>query len=365
MKLRAGILDRYIARHVMVATAGVWVVLTGLVVILNFSEQLGHLGRNGYTFSHAVLQAFYTLPRWFYILLPMAAVVGSLMGLGGLASRSELTAVRAAGVSKLRIGAGSLLALCALTALMVLNMETVGPAAEQRAQALEGVANPDAPMLARGSGLWAREGNVYLNARSGVRHRRDGQDVYELQDVRLYQMSDDGRLLSLTHARLAAQQAQGWLLQDVERTRFLDRSVEVVPAKTQLWKSELNQQSLEAALSGTRYISTRELSSNIDYLRRNHLDASKFESEYWGRWFYPLNIIALVLATLPFAFGSLRSGGFGKQLFIGIVLGIGFYLGQRLFLDLSDVYRFDVRLAYVLPLLVLLGVSWGYFGRRA
>jgi len=72
----------------------------------------------------------------------------------------------------------------------------------------------------------------------------------------------------------------------------------------------------------------------------------------------------LCLATLPFAFGSLRSGGFGKRLFLGILIGIGALLVQRMFVNLADVYRFDVRLGYLFPPLLIFGLCWGVLARR-
>ena len=111
-------------------------------------------------------------------------------------------------------------------------------------------------------------------------------------------------------------------------------------------------------------MSSGELKRNIDYLQRNDLDSKAFENAYWGRWFYPVNVAVLCLAALPFAFGSLRSGGFGKRLFIAIVIGLAYLLAQRLAVSLSDVYHFDARIAYALPPLGLLAMSWGLFARR-
>ena len=149
---------------------------------------------------------------------------------------------------------------------------------------------------------------------------------------------------SLAHANRAEHHFDGWTLFDVERTYFESNSVRVVNVAHERWKTELDDSTLEATLAQPRYLTSTELRSNIEYLRRNQLDAMKFESAYWARWFYPFNVIVLCLATLPFAFGSLRSGGFGKRLFIGILIGIGALLVQRMFVNLADVYRFDVRL---------------------
>src|SRR5205085_5378028 len=130
------------------------------------------------------------------------------------------------------------------------------------------------------------------------------------------------------------------------------------------WQTEIDDATLAAQLARPRYLTSSELRTNIDYLKRNRLDAAQFESAYWAHWFYPFNVFALCLATLPFAFGSLRSGGFGKRLFLGILIGIGFLQVQTMFVNLSDVYRFDVRWAYTAPPLLLLALCWGWLAKR-
>jgi lipopolysaccharide export system permease protein len=356
-------LDRYVAKHVLLATMAVWAVLLGFDVILDFAGELKDVGKEGYSLSHAVMYEIFTLPRRLYELFPTVAVIGSLLGLGGLAARSELTAMRAAGVSKFQIGLGALLPLMVITAFMVIDIETIGPAGEQRAQMLAN-AKSGQLIMARYSGLWAREGQLFLNARAGG-PRVEGDDSWiELQDVRLYQFDGDGRLRSLAQARTAEHRDGKWTLNGVERAHFLPRQVHVEKIASEEWKTELDEQSLAATLAKPRYLSSRELSANIEYLQRNSLDTGKFISTYWGRWFYPIKVIVLVLATLPFAFASLRSGGFGKRLFTGIVIGLGYLLTETLLVSLADVFRFDVRLAYLLPPILLLAICWGWLGRK-
>ena len=354
----------YLARNVLLATLATWAVLLSFDAILAFVAELRDVGKESYTLSHAVLYTLLTVPRRLYEEFPTVAVIGSLLGLGALAARSELTVMRAVGLSKLQMGLAALLPLMVLTALMVLNIETLGPAGEQRAQML---ANSKSRQLimARYSGLWAREGNLFLNARGSSAPRvENGESWVELDDVRLYQFDPEGRLLSLAHARKAEHRNDGWTLKDVERTFFDARSVRVDKIPSEHWKTELDDSTLAAQLARPRYLTSAELSSNIAYLRRNQLDALKFESAYWSRWFYPYNVIVLCLATLPFAFGSLRSGGFGKRLFLGILIGIGALLIQRMFVGLADVYRFDVRWAFLFPPLLIWGLCWGWLAKK-
>ena len=90
-----------------------------------------------------------------------------------------------------------------------------------------------------------------------------------------------------------------------------------------------------------------DLARSIDYRKRNGLDAREYEDIYWGRWFYPFNVLALCLAAIPFAFGSLRSGGLGKRLFFGILFALGFWLLQLQFSRLAG--RVQAGLPHRLP----------------
>ncbi len=362
--LRPRVVDLYLSRCVLVATLGAWAVLVGFDAILALVNELDEIGEGGYTLSHAVLYSAYTVPRRIYELFPTAALIGCVLGLGGLSARSELTAMRAVGMSKLRIGLGGLLALGLVTVLMVVNAETAAPYGEQNAQAVASAAKSGDVVMARVSGLWAREGNVFLNARDGVRRQVDGEERTELQGVRLFEFDEAGKLLSLAEARTAEHRGDGWVLRDVTRAVFGPRSVQSETLAEQRWETGLDEQTLAAAAARPRYLSSAELSRNITYMQRNGLDPKAFENAYWARWFYPANVAVLCLAALPFAFGSLRSGGFGKRLFIAIVIGVAYLLAQRLVVSLSDVYRFDARLAYLIPPVALMGLCWGVFARR-
>ena len=364
MLRRPGRIDAYLARSVLLATLGAWGVLLGFDLLTAMVNELDEVGEGGYTLSHAFLYTLYTLPRRTYELFPTTALIGTVLGLGGLAARSELTAMRAVGLSRLRIGLGALGSSGLLALLMMVNAETVAPMGEQQAQLVVNSAKAGDVVMARVSGLWAREGNLFLNARDGQRREQDGEAWTELQGVRLFEFDDEGRLLSLAEARTAEHRGDVWTLRDLRRSRFGERSVQTEEVAEERWASGLDDQALAAAASRPRYLSSAELRRNMDYLERNGLDNKTFANAYWARWFYPVNVVVLCLSALPFAFGSLRSGGFGKRLFIAIVIGIAYLLAQRLVVSLSDVYRFDARLAYLLPPLALVSVSWGLFARR-
>ena len=364
MRLLPRLHDRLVARAVLLALAPVWLVLLGFDAITAFAGELDEIGEGAYSAGSALLYVLYTLPRRAYELFPTAAVIGALLGLGGLAARSELTALRAAGLSRARIVAGVLLVLGALTAAMVVLGETVGPAGESRAQALVVAAKSEDLAVARWSGLWAREGDTIVNARQGFVRGEEPATWVELLDVRVFAFDAAGRLASLAHADRAEHRDGRWTLFDLRRTRFGERSVESERVPREQWDSTLSPEVLSLGSTRPRYLAASELSERIDYMRRNNIDPGAFETAYWGRWFYPVDVLVLTLAALPFAFGTLRSGGFGKRLFLGVVFGVGYFLVQTLSGNLAEVYAIDRRLASAITPLTVAFASWLYFRRR-
>ncbi|RMU77903.1 Permease YjgP/YjgQ, partial [Pseudomonas syringae pv. aptata] len=91
-------LDRYIGKSVLLAILAVLGIILGLVSMFAFIDEMRDIS-DTYTLTDALSFVMLTAPRRVYDTLPMAALIGCLIGLGTLASSSELTIMRAAGVS--------------------------------------------------------------------------------------------------------------------------------------------------------------------------------------------------------------------------------------------------------------------------
>lgn len=352
-------LDRYIATSVLAAVALVWIVLLALDLFTAFAREIDEIGSGSYSIGGAIAYVAFTIPRRAYELFGTAAVIGAVLGLGALAPTAELTAMRAAGMSKLRICTAAAAGITLATGLVVLMGETLGPWGEQRAQALAAGAKSSDQISAGSTGLWAREGESLINARGGRATIRG----LELYDVRIYQFTGNGQLQRITQAARATHEAGRWQLFEAIRMRFEAERVatETVPALE--WRSRLDPRMLAQSVLRPRYLSAADLRTNIAYLARNRLDATPFESAYWSRVFYPITLLALLFCALPFAFGTLRSGGLSKRLFLGVVLAIAWFLVQRAVVNLADVYAIDFRIAHGLPAMLLAIAATLYFRR--
>ena len=355
--------DRLVAMAVLGAVAVAWATIVGLDAFRTFIFELNDIGQGQYTLARAAAYVLLTVPRRFYEMFGYAALIGALLGLGGLAGTGELTALRAAGLSKMRICASVVLGLGVLTLAVVLLGETLGPYGERKAQALQLAAKSRDVALARGGVLWARDGGSVIGARHGRAH--GGKGEVDLDGVRVFEFDADGRLVALTLADKAVHVGGEWTLHDLRRTEFGEGSATSRKEASKQWQSTLDPGVLATSIIKPQYMTLRDLGQNIAALDRSQQDASTFRDAWWARVFYPLDLLVLVFCAMPFAFGTLRSGGLSKRLFIGIVLTIGFYLLQRAIVSIGAVYGLHPGFANLIPPLILIALAVGYFRRHA
>src|SRR5262245_55707238 len=113
--LRLPTLDRYlattVAQNFLFALAALVVVFS----VINATEELQRVGVGRYGVRQALWFVMLTLPNEVYGLFPAAALLGNVIGLGGLAHRYELVAIASGGVSRSRVVASVL----RLTALLI------------------------------------------------------------------------------------------------------------------------------------------------------------------------------------------------------------------------------------------------------
>ena len=78
-----------------------------------------------------------------------------------------------------------------LTLLMVVNGETLTPWSQRKADQLKAQARSNNAILAQYAGVWAREGDMLLNAGIGEKRTLKGDHWLEWRNVALYRFDDD------------------------------------------------------------------------------------------------------------------------------------------------------------------------------
>ncbi|WP_028240044.1 LPS export ABC transporter permease LptG [Stutzerimonas azotifigens] len=336
-----GKLDRYIAVHVTLAILTVLGIIVGLALLFAFIDELGDV-EGSYGMLDALLYVVLTLPRRMYEMLPMAALIGCLIGLGTLASSSELTVMRAAGVSVGRIVWAVMKPMLVLMLVGVLIGEYVSPWTEDVAQARRSMAQGGGEAQSSKRGLWHRQGNEFV-------HINAVQPGGVLLGVTRYRFDEQRQLQSSSFARRATYGSGRWVLQNVATTQFLGERTEVVRQPEETWDVELTPQLLGTVVQEPEALSITGLWRYIHYLADQGLNNGRYWLAFWSKLLQPLVTVALVLLAISFIFGPLRSVTLGQRIFTGVVVGFVFRIAQDLLGPASQVFGFSPLLAVLLP----------------
>ncbi len=344
------ILSQYLMRTVLKSTALVLVVLLALVALFEFIAELEDV-KNDYQAPQAILYSLLRLPILGFEMMPVSALIGSLLGLGALAANSEIVVMRASGLSVVRLS--QMIAATGLVMLVFTGLlgEFIGPpldyyARNMRTEKLYG--QEDARL---GNATWVRDGATYLNL-----ERVNSE--FEFGSLYVYRFNESNELAAIAQAENAGiDDDDRWRLENFRETRFLDDGVQVVESSLTRESYDVNAELLSNKLAKPSSLSLRGLISYIDYQKRNALDARIFETELWYRVSRTFSVLVMPILALAFVFGSLRTGGAGARLMTGVAIGLAYYLASEMLANSGQVFNLNPVLVSWLPTLALVAVT--------
>ena len=350
-------LERYIAIATLKALLLVSAGLTLLFSLLELVNQLHDIGKGNYRLIDACVYVLLTAPARLVQLMPAAMLLACLFALGALATRAELTVMRASGISPARIvGAVFKLALATLVALFVL-AQFVIPPAQLMAQARRDTQLASLDAVRGSNSFWAAGEHQFLNVRRFA-------DANIPVDIYLYEFSAGGEVQGVIQAARAEVRADGtWLLEEVSRKRFSGTRIDTEQLATLAWHSFLRPAQLSLLTLPADSMRPLDLYRFVRDLERRHQPVARYAEELWEKIDLPLAMAAMILIAVPFAFGSLRTWGMGQRMMIGAMIGIIFTLVQQITIYLGLLLNVSPALTATAPsiLLAVLGV---YLFRR-
>lgn len=323
------LLTLYIVRHVLGITAVVALAMLAIQSFITLVTDADDTGKNGFGVLQLVQTTLLQMPAGLALLMPIVSMIGALMGLGMLAGQSELTAMRAAGLSNRKIAFATLLAGALLGAVGWLVADVIAPRGDRLASAIKSGNSEGVAMV------WLRDGDEVLRIRRLLAEDR-------AESIEIYSLDTTLKLRKVLAAERAQYVDGGWQLEGVRETHFTsDGRAESSNTPTGRWVGSVTPNVLRLYLLEANAISVAGLRRLIDYLDANQLDAAKYRLEFWHKLIEPLTVMAMALFAVPFAFGSLRDSGAGQRLLLGILLGVGFYVVNRVSLSLGQIYEWN------------------------
>ncbi|HJL56357.1 MAG TPA: LPS export ABC transporter permease LptG [Arenicellales bacterium] len=315
--------DLYLGRVLLNQILLVLGVLVGVFVFVTFIDQVSYLGTGQYSLLDAIKYVLLSTPRIVYEVFPMAVLVGAILGLSLLAVDSELIVMRSSGISigQITVAVLKLGFLLALVALLI--GEFITPWSETlaqrgRAQALERNIEQKS-----NSGLWLRDKKTFVNVREVL------PDL-TLRDIRVFEFDSMSQLRALVYAGKGRYAESFWDLDDVRQTLIDEQGfTQVSEAPKARWNTAVTPQTMAVFLVQPDQLSLLQLRQYIAHLSANVQDTRNFELAYWSKLTLPVSAAVMLLLAIPFVFGSIRSGGMGRNLFIGIMIGITFFATSK------------------------------------
>jgi lipopolysaccharide export system permease protein len=345
------ILRRYLSRQIV---GGIVLVLAALIMLFCLFDliyELRDVGGEGYRLRAALTYVALSIPGHLYELLPVAALIGTLVALAQLVIHSEYAVMRTSGVSILDMASTLLRTGLLFAVATFVTGEFLAPLSEEAAKKLRLEETSSVVAQAFRSGLWVKDEESFVNV---------GRVLYDatLQDVRIYEFDEQYRLRTISQAREGKYlRSNLWRLTDVVQTRFGDGHTSVGRAAEQDWHSVLTPSVLSVLLIPPEKMSLWTLYSYVRHLRDNRQEPRRYEIALWNKLIYPFAVLVMMLLALPFAYMNVREGGVSAKIFAGIMLGLSFHLLNRLFGHLGQLAAWPPILAAFVPTVAFLALA--------
>ena len=291
-------LDRYIGKSILGAIFATLFTLVGLSAIIKFVEQFRSVGKGSYDIWQAVAYTGLTIPKDVETFFPMAALLGALIALGNLASRSELVVMQSAGFSRFKIGLAVMKTALPLVLFTMIIGEWGIPQTEQFARDMRTRALSGGSMLSVKNGVWAKDGNNFVYV------RRISDDA-QLEDIYIYTFDEQRNLTHLKHANQAQYFAENnqWQLRQVNNSAVSKEQITTTNRLTEDWVTSLTPDKLGAVSLRPTSLSISGLYEYIAFLKQTGQDSRRFELTYWRKILQPVSVGVMMLLALAFIFG--------------------------------------------------------------
>ena len=321
------IIARYVGRLLLGRFAILLLGLAMLMMLLEFLADSDQVIASTDHPAHALaLYMLLRLPAVLAELIPVAALLAGLVSFTELARHSELTAIYAGGMSKIRLAGAVLPVACLIGGFQFLIQDQAQPAASRQLRAW-GVGDYN-PEQGGTQETWLRQGDEIL--RIGT----IDPDRAELRDLTIFRRDPDGNLIAKIQAARAVAEGDRWTLFDVARSDVAAASVST--AAREPWVSSLDAGDLGTLIARPSEMPVLEL---LRVLQRPELGSQpvyRYATWLHERLAAPVTTAMLLLLTVALARPPRGRATPGMLIAIGIGVGFLLWTFDSLVLNFGD-----------------------------
>jgi lipopolysaccharide export system permease protein len=320
-------------RYILTAFARIFglalAAFAGIYLLVDFFERVDNFIEHKAHFSQYILYFFNKIPMIVVQIAPMAVLMGVFMCLGGLSRNSELTAMRAGGISLWRITLPLLATALLITGAMQVANEYVVPLSAQKVNYILNTQVKGKPQLVtKLDRLWFREGNAIVNIRQALPEKN------ALQGVTIFRLGDDFRLQSRIDAPQATFAKGAWLFENLTERKF-SAAAEVAAIEHHARRAvELvkTPDDFRTAERKTEELGVRALGVMASKLAEEGYDATRYRVDMQARLATPFASVIMAFLGIPFALQKKRGASLAMGITISVAIGITYHILQAILL---------------------------------
>lgn len=311
-------------------------ILIGLTVILQMLDLLATadnvLAAEGATWTSIVSYVGLRAPQLISQFIPFAALLATLLTLATLNQSSEVTVMKASGLSAHRILLPLGLASLLIGFVHFFFNETILVNANAELEYWEendyAIDLPENVNLA--GRVWLREGSsiVVVEAVSRLRNR------VVLDKVSIYERDDTGRLSAMVKADFAWYQNESWTLHEVRRFDANTHVLSITPSVA--WNIPTRPERFLALTVKADHVSMPALWRSIKRLEEEGLPTDRLMASFLHKVAAPASTLLMPLLAAVAAFGVSRGGSLVIRLVFGMALGFSFFVADNFMLAMGE-----------------------------
>ncbi len=326
------ILDKYILSEFFSVLFLCVLASTGLFLVFDTFERIKVFISYSTPLGTALFYLLLKIPLILQLMLPIATLIAVLISIGRLSQKSEITAMRACGMSVLRIYSPIFKSTIILSLIMFLNGELLVPKATERVEEIFQFEIKQKHLTGKldRTNFWIREGNSFLNI-----------DFYNTKEktingVTLLNFSDQFELLRRVDAKKGEWHDSsyiGWNLEsaiEIAPEEEGDKKLNIsaftrIPLESS--KTPQDLYNLQRPADSFGYF---ELKKYIKKLKLESVPTRKYEVDLMSKISFPFVCIVAGMLALPFSLASSRSGALTKSFIYGVSIGFSYYITHAL-----------------------------------
>jgi lipopolysaccharide export system permease protein len=352
MKIR----DRYIRKILLNFTFAVLVIWLSVYSFFNYLQEMGTIGEVDYTSLEALKYIVFQIPAVAYKHSSPIILLGCVLGMGHLATTSQLMVMQASGSSIVKLTALTIKVALFFIIIFIIIGELIAPlvtseAEKNRAQALGQSYSANSQ-----KGFWIRDGDNFIN----VKENFDGK---LFNDITIIEVNSSNKIKLVVSAQNANFDEQIMKMENskifsIDNLNVVD-TISIKERNSYDKNVSFDQDLIDSLKKDPEDLTIFSIFKQMQFLSDNKLRSGIFKVEFYKRLIRPFNLIAMILLAMLFIFGSTRDTSLGRKIFFGVAISLTFEMLSRLGGAISLSLNFNPLLSVVLPtvLVMMIGIT--------